>query len=204
MVCISFVLTQLSMAYAHPAICIYFRCFLAIMMHYDRSMDEDTWQSHTHPSKQHDTQNAHLVEDIPLTPKIEVRQDSGRANVGDGQAGLRDTSRDERGFSFTETRERAGELSKSTCERKRMYSIYLPCCRHGCPHQFSASSICCRRWGGVKGWQERLLRGTVREPLPEEPSISRKGLALSSHSAWNVSFSLSLHSSEVFDASSHS
>lgn len=72
------------MAYAQTAvICIYFRCFIAVMMRYNRSMDEGTRKLYTHPSKQHDTQNAHLVEDIPLTPKIEMRQDSGWANVGD-------------------------------------------------------------------------------------------------------------------------
>lgn len=72
------------MAYAQTAIiCIYFRCFIAVMMQHDRSMDEDTWRLYTHPSKQHDAQNTHLVEDIPLTPKIEMRQDSGGANVGD-------------------------------------------------------------------------------------------------------------------------
>lgn len=53
------------------------------MMQHDRSMDEDTWRLYTHPGKQHDAQNTHLVEDIPLTPKIEMRQDSGGANVGD-------------------------------------------------------------------------------------------------------------------------
>lgn len=84
MVCISLVLTQLSMAYAQTAIIyIYLRCFIAVMMQYDRSIDEDTRKLCTHPSKQHDTQNAHLVEDIPLTPKIEMRQDSGWTNVGD-------------------------------------------------------------------------------------------------------------------------
>lgn len=37
---------------------------------------------------------------------------------------MRNASRDECGFSFTETREGAGELSKSTCERKSRYLIY--------------------------------------------------------------------------------
>lgn len=53
------------------------------MMWYDGSVDEDTWKLYTHPNKQYDTQNAHLVEDIPLTPKIEMRKDSSWANVGD-------------------------------------------------------------------------------------------------------------------------
>ena len=72
------------MAYAQTAIIyIYFRWFIAVMTQHDSSMDKDMWRLYTHPSKQHDTQNAHLVEDIPLTPKIEMRQDSGWANVGD-------------------------------------------------------------------------------------------------------------------------
>lgn len=62
---------------------------------------------------------------------------------------MRNASRDKRGFSFTETRETAGEFSKSTCERHSMYIIYM----HQCPYQFSKSSSYCMRLRGTKGQQ---------------------------------------------------
>lgn len=62
--------------------CVHCCCFPAVMMQHDGSTEQDPWRSDTHSSDPHGTHNAHLVEDISLTAKVEMRQDSRRASVG--------------------------------------------------------------------------------------------------------------------------
>lgn len=52
----------------------------------------------------------HLVEDVSLAAQVQVRQDTGRPDVGDGQAGLRDTGGHQSRLSLTQTRKQVGEL----------------------------------------------------------------------------------------------
>lgn len=52
----------------------------------------------------------YLVEDIPLAAQVQVRQDPGRSDVGDGQAGLGDAGGDQGGLPLTQTRKQVGEL----------------------------------------------------------------------------------------------
>lgn len=81
-VCGSLVLPQLSVACAAAFTCVPFCRFTAVTMRHDGSLEKDPWRSDTHSSDPHGTQNAHLVEDISLTPKVEMRQDSSWASVG--------------------------------------------------------------------------------------------------------------------------
>lgn len=48
---------------------------------------------------------AHLVEDVSLAAQVQVRQDAGRPDVGERQAGLRDAGGHQGGFTLAETRE---------------------------------------------------------------------------------------------------
>lgn len=56
----------------------------------------------------------YLVKDVPLAAEIQVRQDPGGSDVGDRQAGLRDTGGDQGGLPLTETRKQMGELQETT------------------------------------------------------------------------------------------
>lgn len=56
----------------------------------------------------------HLVEDIPLAAQVQVRQNTGRPDVGDGQTGLRDAGRNQGGLPLTETRKKVRELGEPT------------------------------------------------------------------------------------------
>ncbi len=46
----------------------------------------------------------YLVEDVSLAAQVQVRQDAGRSDVGDGQAGLRDAGRNHSRLPLTQTR----------------------------------------------------------------------------------------------------
>lgn len=56
----------------------------------------------------------HLVEDVPLAAQVQVRQNTGWPDVGDGQAGLRDAGRNQGGLPLTETRKKVRELREPT------------------------------------------------------------------------------------------
>lgn len=56
----------------------------------------------------------YLVEDVSLAAQVQVRQDAGRSDVGDGQTGLRDTGGNQSRLALTKTRKQVRELGEST------------------------------------------------------------------------------------------